>query len=401
MTRNLRTSCCRLALLALLGVPGPAQHARKPAQVEIQSNPDARTRAEAAKRLAKGGFPQAVELLRNVLRTEQAPLVVDAIVSALAALGAPVSDPAQCGELIGRCLDPKLAAVLFDCWRDARTPEEIYQAAISGPPVLRARAALALVQGSGQPLMDEGRRQRVQASLSDALSGKGVAPGTAAILHQAVWEISGKNMAVAIRIADRIGSPEGRLAASVYLSQVDLNAYLAGRRLKQFLVGLAIAAAFAVLTIRPRLRRAGILLAASAACWALWAWVGRDARQLPPLGLSLLTTSFFGFLSAGLAAALAVWLPWEKVSTGFVRILGKVGVVGSCAGILAALATLWTRNAGLFPILDQGWDTIVEPMAALNLGIMAGAILAIVDTLVYREKTAPKEPEPDPLAGLE
>jgi hypothetical protein len=403
MNRPLCGSLGRLALQVILCAACTGQ-ARNAPQVDLVSGPNARVRAEAARKLGESRNPAAAEVLRVALAKEREPRVVDAIIAALGAVGAPVSDPGQCRELLSRVWDASAAGGLFECWRASASPEDIDRAALSGPPVLRAHAMLALARGSvsSQPAMDNDRKQRLLDSLAEALSqAQHAAPGASGMLQQALWEFSGRNMPAAIASADRIARPEQRLAASVYLSQQNLEAYLAVRRPAQSLVGVGMAAAFALLMVWPKLRRAGALLAIAAACWAGWAWVSQDARQLPPLGLSLLTTSFIAILSAGVAAVLIGFLPWEKVSTGFMRNVGRIGLAGSCAGILAALITLWTRNAGWFPILQPGWDTIVEPMGALNLGIMSGGVFAILDGLLFRTKAEPKEPEPDPLAGLE
>lgn len=211
-------------------------------------------------------------------------------------------------------------------------------------------------------------------------------------LAQSLWELSGRDMATALRYADRVQPAEARYGVSLGLWERQPNAYYAYRRPRQSVAGLLLAAPFGILLIWRRFRHPAGLILVSVLGWAGWSLISKDFRQLPPQPYPFLTSSFLAFLAAGISSAMVGLVRWDKmVSSRIIEILGRVGVAGAWAGILAALVCLWTRSAGLFPIVHEGWDLIIEPFGSLVLGILAGALLAFYDALMTgrRARTEP------------
>jgi len=401
---KLACSRSRGVLFALL-IAGLGRGAEQRTHEEIlKSDPDRQARIAAADALGRRApASTAVETLLGALEKERDPRVVDAIVSALDRLRAPISEPQKCLDVAGRAWDAATAKPLFECWRASAGAADVLNAALSGPATLRALALRSVTEelGAGRRTADAPTRDRLTDSAIEVMErGKELAASTAGLLHASLWDLTGHDFASALRTVDRMTSEEARLAASEYLSRQNLDAYLAARRPRQTWIGLLVAGCCALLMIPGKVRRLGAWLAGSCLVWVAWTWIAKDVRQLPPPSLSLLTTSFLAFLSAGLMIALVGWLPWEKIASRFIRAFGRAGLAAALAGMLAAIATLWTRSSGWFPVLQEGWDLVVEPLGSLNLGILAGLVFALVDGFLFHRQP-PKPPEPDPLAGIE
>jgi hypothetical protein len=327
---------------------------------------------------------------------------VDAIVEALERLGAPVVAPERCREVVGRCWEASVAKPLFQRWRASATQQELLNAAATGPTVLRALALHSLTEpttasrpeaAEGPPSsperleLDAATRERLLDSVLEVFSTeKELGVTTRQTLLDALWELSGRSMPTVLKHADRSSPAEARYRMSYDLALREPDAYLAYRRPRQLLAAVLIAVPFALFLMVRRLRHAAGLLLASILAWGLWSLISQDARQLPPYPFPFLTASFLAFLSAGIISALIRLVRWQRITSRTIRGFGRVGLAGAGAGGLAAVLCLWTRRAGLFPVLNEGWDLVIEPFGCLILGILAGGLLTFIDALITQRR---------------
>jgi len=404
----------------------------------LQSDPEAETRLQAATSLASLGSAEGVEPLRNALNVEKNPRVVDAIVTALERLNAPVVDPEASRRIVERCWEPTACFPLFERWRASATREAVIGAATTGPPIIRALALHSLVRVSGLPReqflvplkvpappighqapgsriianrpipiespapaveFDAATRDRLLTATVEVLShavsffpkGGAISDGTALITREALWEVSGRKIEVALPYADRIDpaysryASAGRYAASRDLYQKDAAGYLAYRRPRQFLAALLIALPFTILLLHRRTRRSAVLLMMGLLGWGIWSLLAKGVRELPPPPLPFLTVSFTAFVAAGFVSALLVFLyrNWSRFSwLGDGPGRGGLAVVG--AGGLAFAVSAWSRWTDLFPIGGEGWELIFDPLGSAILAVGAAILLSLLDMLISR-----------------
>ena len=233
------------------------------------------------------------------------------------------------------------------------------------------------------PVLDDVTRQGLLGSLVALLTRPAAGrpePGTLsyATLRRALdalWELSGRDMAVALRTADQIGPVSGRSAStgrfgvSADLASRDSEGYAARRRPGQFLVAAVVAAIASLLLVFPALRKLAVALLAAVGLWALWFSLQRDVRELPPPRLAVLTVSFLAFMTAGLTAGTISLLRargWLKIVTA--PMLASAGALLVCA---------YTRSAGWFPTGGDGWSLITDPLACAVLAAPAALAISV------------------------
>lgn len=405
----------------------------------LQSDPDDRARLQAATSLGALGSPDSVEPLNTALKTEKNPQVVDGIVLALEKLRAPILDPALCLEILSRCWEPHACANLFSRWRASVSRETILDAAIKGPSLLRALALYSLVerprprtlmrplprqsilpppvQGapSGQrsvmnlpvpapeppppAVFDAATQERLLSSAVEILSaeeipfpkkGREISYGTAQMTRDALWEISGRKMEVALSYADRITpafpSPRtsARYVASYDLHSKDSAGYLDYRRPRQLRAALALALPLALLLIPRPTRRPAIPLILAILAWGVWSLFIKGLRELPPPPLHYLTLAFIALLAAGLVTALLSFWRSRWISRGSLREMGVGALSAPVAAVLAFFVCGWSRWYGFFPIGGEGWELIFDPIGSAVVAGVAALPLSLVEILLSR-----------------
>jgi hypothetical protein len=381
------------------------------------SDPDARARAAVS--LAQSGSPEAAASLQARLARETSPQVIDATVRALGMLRALPERPQACLELANRCWDASVAQPLFDCWRAAASRDAVVELAASGAWTVRALALHALVKAQGsmiqpveplvrtppplapgnasrsmvmRPNQDPGRRplpfapplrDRLLQSALEVLSQmpagfpapNTVSDSTVQLTRNAFWEISGRDMSVALRFADRIVPVSGRYASigrfgeSYDLASKDRFAYARLRRPAQAMAGGLAALLVSVFLAIKRIRRLAAAFVASLGAWAVWSFFQSDVRELPPLPLSFLTVSSLAFLSAGASVGVTTLLrtrPWLRVASGMIG-----------AAIAAFVICGLTRSSRLFPIGSDGWELIFDPVSSVVLAVPVALVLSL------------------------
>src|SRR5262249_639188 len=120
---------------------------------------------------------------------------------------------------------------------------------------------------------------------------------TVQLVREAFWTISGREMVVALALADRITPVHGRYASlgryggSYGLAHRDPAGYAALRRPRQLLGAVIAALLAAPLLAFRRLRKLAVAMLASVGAWAVWSSFQTDIRELPPPPLFYLTVS--------------------------------------------------------------------------------------------------------------
>lgn len=412
----------------------------------LSTDPDPRTRLEAAGALGRLGSAEAVPSLREALVSERDPQVVDAIVLALEQLHARITDPQLCREVLARTWEVEPARVLFSCWRGAATPEAVMEAATGGPAQLRALALQSLIEraavrrrapglvrapqlvappppppgaraitnvpvpplGPREPSpvkFNEAARDRLLTSAVEVLSkrstafpgkGKEVSYTTAQLVRDALWEISGRDMAVALIHADRIAMAGARYFSGRYSASYDLwnrnrPAYLDYRRPRQAVAAALAALLFVPLFIRRRFRRAGALIVIAVLGWGAWSLTATDVRELPPPPLQFLTVSAIAFFSAGITAAAIALHAQSRLPGGMLKAAGRAGFTVTAAAVLAFFACGYTRWNDIFPVGGEGWGLIFDPIGSAIVAALIAMVLGLLDGLLLR-RPGPAEP---------
>ncbi|MBK5294308.1 MAG: HEAT repeat domain-containing protein [Acidobacteriia bacterium] len=385
-------------------------------------DPDIRARAAAS--LARSQSPEAIASLQAALLRETDPLVIDETVRSLTNLRALPQDPMACLEAANRVWDASAAQPLFDCWRATANREDLITQATVGGWTVRAFALHALAEiprsldqrivplvarppapiprpasssnraGTGMavnppsaaiptPSFEQATRDRLLQSCVDILSQNisglpapnSLSYSTAQLVRDAFWEISGRNMVVALAFADRIVpmlgryTSIGRFGESYDLHSRDGPAYASRRRPWQLLAAGLAGLLISALLMLKRLRKIAVAMLASLCMWALWSAFQTDVRELPPPPLFFLTVSCLAFLSAGLVAGAFALMPvrgWVKVTAGAV-------VAGACAFLVCG----FTRWTSLFPIGAEGWELIFDPFGSALLAVPAALVLSL------------------------
>ena len=414
----------RLAAVSALGgaaSPDAAETLRR--TLREDASPEARARAAAA--LAQAATSDARDALTEALARERDPSVVDAIVRALTSMHALPSDPNVCLDLAGRCWDVYVARPLFECWLASVTREAVIDQATSAGWTVRALALSSLAgdaeaqraeilpmfrlpqppiapplpgasnrrptvarpgevapRARATPAFDEALRDRLLQSAVEVLSHNSsgtpvpnaIASSTVQMTLAALWEISGRDMPVALRFADRIVPIRGRYAgvgrfgASYYLAGRDPAAYVRVRRPRQLMTAGVLAVLVSLLALAAPLRKTAIAFIAAIAMWAGWTLFQTSVRELPPFPLSFLTAPFLGFICAGATAGLLS----RFVKLRWLRLLGAP----IAAGVAALIVCGYSRSASLFPIGGEGWELIFDPLISAIIAAPAAIVLA-------------------------
>jgi HEAT repeat protein len=395
-----RTAAARaLGQLGASEAPLPSDR-MSPAQDVLRlllSDPNPPTRRQAAESAGFLEAPEVVPALQAALRTESDPRVVDAILQSLRRRGAPVDDPMQCRTLIGRTWEAVVAEQMLDCWnRSGVAPGALIEAALDGPATQRAAVLVAVA--SPQPRarslvrvpqelasFDPPIRTRLLDSAVWVLSqGDDISSSSRDTAERALWEISGRDMDLSLQYADRITPHAARFRASSALARADLTAYDATRRQRQAAFAMLMALGIAlVMLVRSAPRRPVVLLAASAAGWAVWSVQASGVRELPPPPMQLLSVGALACFSAGFATSGAA-LAARRSSPGRIPTAVRIVLVLVAAGVIGATVCGITRNTGLFPSDMGGWERIFDPLAAMILAVVAAAILMSLDGIVSR-----------------
>jgi hypothetical protein len=393
-------------------------------QRSLAGDLDPDVRAQAAASLTRSPTPEAVASLQAALIRETDPRVIDETVRSLTNLHALPQDPMACLEVANRVWDASVAQPLFDCWRATANREDLINQATSGGWTVRALALKVLAEiprSSIQPIVplvatspaptprsegdnnrtsigtsvnppqitlstpvfDQPTRDRLLQScveiLSQNISGlpapNSLSDTTAQLVREAFWEISGRNMVVALAFADHIVPICGRYASigrfgeSYALASKDGLAYASLRRPRQVLAAGLAALLISPLLLVSRLRKFAVAMVVSLGMWAVWSAFQTDVRELPPVPLFFLTVSCLAFLSAGLVAGALALMPvrgWVKITAGPV-----------IAGFVAFLVCGFTRSASLFPIGSEGWQLIFDPLSSAVLAVPVALTLSL------------------------
>jgi len=385
---------------------------------------DPNIRAQAAASLARSQSPEAVASLQAALIRETDPRVIDETVRSLTHLHVLPQDPMACLQVANRVWDASVAQPLFDCWRATASREELINQATSGSWTVRAFALHVLAEiprsliqpivplvampsvptpRSGgdnnlastgtsvnpppvafpTPVFEPATRDRLLQScveiLSQNISGlpapNSLSYSTAQLVREAFWEISGRNMVVALAFADRIVPIHGRYTSigrfgeSYDLASKDGAAYASLRRPRQLLAAGLAALLISPLLVLKRLRKLAAAMLASLCTWGAWSAFQTGVRELPPAPLFFLTVSCLAFLSAGLVAGAFALLP--------VREWVKVAAAPVIAGVCAYLICGFTRSTSLFPIESGGWELIFDPLGSALLAVPVALVLSL------------------------
>lgn len=266
---------------------------------------------------------------------------------------------------------PAGAAGRPDTLRLSRRPASVPLPAVF-EPALRDRLLLSAVAILSRPTSGFPRPHTLSYS-------------TAQLTRDAFWEISGRNMAVALGFADRIVPVSGRhmsdgsFGESADLASKDRVSYVRARRPRQL-----IAAGVAILTISPllavgRFRKLAVSLILSLGLWTVWFSFQGSVRELPPPRFSFLTVSCLAFLSAGVAAGSLTLLRMHR----WLRVIGAPIAAGIGAFVVCAV----TRWAGWFPVGSEGWELVFDPLASVSLAVPVAILLALgFETLTPRPR---------------
>jgi hypothetical protein len=384
----------RAAAVEALGRTG-SPSAGQTLQRTLGDDRDPRARALSAAALARSQPPLAAASLHRSLQQETNPEVIDAIVSGLATLRALPVEPQACLTMANRCWNPSVAQPLFDCWLATASRDDLIRQAASASWTVRALALRALTQAPTSPInvlrSSPGSAPIIEWSVSRILVASLVeilaqdvsgfpAPNT--ISHEtaqqardALWELSNRNMTVALEAADQITPisgryvSAGRFGASHDLASRDPKAYAARRRAWQLLAAGGLAICLAILrAVRPiRKVATGLLLAVF--MWGAWFCFHTDVRELPPPPLMFLTASCLAFLSAGLASGV--------IGLFRIRASLKVALATIAAAVSAFLLCGVTRMAGWFPIGSDGYALVLEPIGSAVLAAPAALLISL------------------------
>jgi hypothetical protein len=380
-------------LLIFVAAPGAAQisawRGEQPFQLSnleqiLRSNPDAKARIRAAELLAQSGGPEVAGVLQGALPSEKDQGVLKSILRGLERMGAPLSlAPETCLEIISRCGDVTVAKPLFDRWRASATLANIVNAGSTGPAVLRALALHSLAEL--RVGLDAVTQERLLNATVQLLSqDTAMADSTNRMMVDAVWDLSQHDMATVLKHVDRVSSGAARYRLSYAFSLRQPEAYNSYRRPRQFQMALIIGICLALFLAVKRFRRPATLLLMSILGWGFWSLISKDFRQLPPLPFPLFTASFLAFLAAGIAVLLVGLIPWRKVISRDLWRYEQVGLAATIAGTAAGVACFATRITGLLPVLSGGLDLLVEPFGSFMLGLLAGGLFALFDSLIFR-----------------
>jgi HEAT repeat protein len=404
----------------------------------LLSDRSVEARLQAAFSLAGLESPEAIDRLREAIQSERDPRVVDAIVAALGRLHSLPAEPQVCRLLAGRCWEASSARPLFLCWHSSASREEVLEAASAGPPVLRAlalgslapppsaspelvgyrmrvasappppgpggasRPSAALLTAPPQPAVspppsfEPATRDRLLRSAVEVLSHEvvalpkedAIAYTTAQAARDAFWEISGRDIGVALRYADTIRpaathyTGSGRYGASDDLWRRDPRGYVAYRRPRQLLALVPLILPALVLAGIRRTRRGGIFCLAALLMWGTWTQFQETVRELPPPPLKYLTVSGIAFLAAGAVSALATMVPRTSLRQRPLRALAKALAASVAAGAAALVVCGWTRSSHYFPVGGEGWELLFDPVASALLAAAGTFVLALVHMVV-------------------
>jgi HEAT repeat protein len=396
--RALAAQALGSAPVAIAGAAAPDTAEALVRMLERDANPEAR--AQAAASLGRHGGDAARRALTGAADREATPPVVDAIVLALDEMGAPLSDPATCRHVVEHAFEPQTARACFERWRASVTIDAVRQAALEGGPVLRILAIEALigpsskgrllVPGATPPDVDAALQPQLLESIRDLLSTTTASAIVPWMAQQALWQASGHDTATALAYADGATTLPARYAASVELHRRDPTAYAAVRRPGQLVAASSVALTGVLLALVPGLRRAGLLVVMTGLAWALWTWRTTAVRELPPPPLAWLTVPAIALLSAGASLVLVSWIGSVRRVSGARRaILLTAGVV--LATLLAFVVTGWSRLSRTFPVVGEGLESIVEPIAAAVLACVWAGVLVAADLALGR-RARPAQP---------
>ena len=334
----------------------------------LESDDEPEVRARAAEALRHLELRESADALRAALDRETEPTTVDAIVEAMEALGAPVTDPARCREIAGRGFDAHRMRAPFECWRKSASRDDLVDAATNGPPILRARALRALgvdpapPQG-GTPMgeapppagpvegVDEATSDRLLASAVDVLGHEG-SLGMHDEAIAAAWGLGRGNLSRILPATDEIASLPLRYFASWSLHRWSPAGYDHYRREREIWGAIWLAVPFFLLAFgRPDARPFAAAALFAVAGWGVTTYLARGTLDLPPWPYPLAKVRFL----VPVAATITAWLA--------LRYPNRRRLVCLLAGPLSFLVLYGaTRAAGFFPpdTLD-GMLFLVEP----------------------------------------
>jgi hypothetical protein len=301
-------------------------------------------------------------------------------------------DATACLAMANRCWDPSVARPLFDCWLAAASRDDVIRQATSASWTVRAltlraltrtprtpldamrssRGSVSLIAWSGSPALVRSLVAILSQDVSESPAPDTISPQTARLARDALWDLSERDMTIALKAADQITPlsgrhmSTGRFGESHDLASRDPRAYAARRRAWQWLAAGALAILFAALRRVTTMRRIATAVLVAIPMWVAWFSFQTDVRELPPPQLMFLTASCLAFLTAGLVSGVTASLAmrrWKQMTTA-------PFVAAVCAFLLCAV----TRTAGLFPGSD-GSRLMFEPIGSALLA--AAAALAI------------------------
>ena len=341
----------------------------------LESDEEPEVRARAADALRHLELREGTDALRTALERETEPTTVDAIVEAMEALGAPVTEPARCREIAGRGFDAHRMRAPFECWRKTASRDDLVDAATRGPPILRALALRALVVDpappeGGTPMgeapppptgpvegIDEATSERLLASAVDVLGQEG-SLGMHDEAIAAAWGLGRGNLSLILPATDEIASLPLRYFASWSLHRWSPAGYDHYRREREIWGAVWLALPFFLIAFgKPAARPYAALGLFAVAGWGVTTYLARGTLDLPPWPYPLAKVRFLVPVAATLTASLALRLPHRR------------RLVCLLAGPLSFLVLYGaTRASGFFPpdTLD-GMLFLVEPALGVSM----------------------------------
>lgn len=196
------------------------------------------------------------------------------------------------------------------------------------------------------------------------------------MLRDALWEISERRMAIALKYADTISPLGSRYSASYDLASKDRAAYVAYRRTRQLGWAVVLAMLASALLTAPAFRTAAPYAIGAVVLWSVSTVFETDVRELPPAPLTFLTASFLAFITAGIVCAATSFLRIPFMVRAFLAFAGS--------GVLALLVCGFARALRIFPVGSEGWELIFDPLTSAVLASSSALVLLLLGFVQHR-----------------
>lgn len=359
----------------------------------LADDPDEETRFHAAEALRHLERAEGIPVLTAAIEQERSAAVIDAIVVSLEALGAPITDPARCRDLVARGYEAERLEPLFERWRASAKPEELVAAALGQPSPLRVLALRALVRepekspettplGQAEPPptgpvegLDDATVARLLDAAKDALGeDSSLSAHDAAI--EAAWGFAKGNLDVLLPKVDEIRELPRRFFASWSIHRWTPAPYDRYRRNRELLAAGWVAVPFVLLMLFAPLRPYGLIGLLASVTWGATTYLSSGPLDLPPWPYPLAKVRFLLIASATVVAFVAVTAPSWRRFIAFVL----------APFVFLGVYTV-TRMQGFFPpdTLD-GWIFVFEPGVGVALSSPLAYLLSLAGHLAGRSR---------------